>query len=113
MIGRVTIELIPLERQPTLGMSRRKAREAYRLNRGKTLSPDGLNRKDKRWTVTYRSLYFIIIYLSIMLAIVFIFSLSLISCKFKFKLGAVMGFFLSVALALRKAYFVSRNIGLK
>ena len=48
-----------------------------------------------------------------MLAIVFIFSLSLISCKFKFKLGAVMGFFLSVALALRKAYFVSRNIGLK
>ena len=38
------MELIPLELQPTLSMSRQKAREAYLIHRGKTLSPDGLNR---------------------------------------------------------------------
>ena len=32
------VELIPLELQPTLSMSRRKAREAYLIDRGKTLS---------------------------------------------------------------------------
>ena len=39
------IELIPLESQPTLSMSRRKAREAYLMDRGKTPSPDGLNQR--------------------------------------------------------------------
>ena len=38
--------LIPLELQPTLSTSRREAREAYLIDRrGKTLSPDGLNRR--------------------------------------------------------------------
>ena len=32
------VELIPLELQPTLSMSRRKAREAFLIARGKTLS---------------------------------------------------------------------------
>ena len=36
---------LPFELQPTLSMSRGEAREAYLINRGKTLSPDGLNRK--------------------------------------------------------------------
>ena len=74
------MQLIPLELQPTLNMSRHKAREACLINyRGKTLSPDGLNRKHERLTVPYQSLYCIIIYLSIMLSIVHIFSLSLTS----------------------------------
>lgn len=30
----------PIELQPTLSMSRRKARKAYLINIGKTLSPD-------------------------------------------------------------------------
>ena len=38
-------ELIPLELQPTLSMSCRKAREACLIDRGKTLSPDCLNRR--------------------------------------------------------------------
>ena len=41
------MELIALELQPTLRMSRRKAREAYLIDRGKTLSPDGLNRRNE------------------------------------------------------------------
>ena len=41
------MELIPLELQPTLSMSRRKAREAYLIDRGKTLSPDRLNRRNE------------------------------------------------------------------
>ena len=41
------------ELQPTLSISRRKAREAYLLNRGKTLSPGGLNRQEERWTVPF------------------------------------------------------------
>ena len=41
------MELIPLELQPTLSMSRRKAREAYLIDRDKTLSPDGLNRRNE------------------------------------------------------------------
>ena len=45
------LELIPLELQPTLSMSRRKAREAYPIYRDKTLSPDGLNRRNEHWTV--------------------------------------------------------------
>ena len=40
-------QLIPFELQPTLSMSRGEAREAYLIKRGKTLSPDGLNRKDE------------------------------------------------------------------
>ena len=39
-------ELIPLELQLTLKMSRRKAREGCLIDKGKTLSPDGLNRRD-------------------------------------------------------------------
>ena len=39
------MELIALELQPTLRMSRGKEREAYLIDRGKTLSPDGLNQK--------------------------------------------------------------------
>ena len=49
----------------------------YLINRGKTLSKDRLNRKDERWTVSYHSLYgiiIIIIYLSIILSTVLIFS---------------------------------------
>ena len=38
------MELITLELQPTFSISRRKAREAYLIDRGKTLSPDSLNR---------------------------------------------------------------------
>ena len=37
--------LIPLELEPNLSTSRREAREAYLIDRGKTLSPDGLNRR--------------------------------------------------------------------
>ena len=43
----VAMELIPLEQQPTLSMSRRKAREACLIDRGETLSPDGLNRRNE------------------------------------------------------------------
>ena len=39
------MELILLELRPTLSMSRRKAREAYLIDRGKTLLPDGSNRR--------------------------------------------------------------------
>ena len=39
-------ELIPLELQLTLKMSHRKAREGCLIDKGKTLSPDGLNRRD-------------------------------------------------------------------
>ena len=46
------MELIPMELQPTLSMSRRKAREAYLIDRGKTLLPDGLNRRNEHWTVS-------------------------------------------------------------
>ena len=38
------MKLILLGLQPTLSISRRKAREAYLIGTGKTLSPDGLNR---------------------------------------------------------------------
>ena len=43
------MELIPLELQPTLSMSSRKAREAFLIYvyRGKTLSPDGLNQRNE------------------------------------------------------------------
>ena len=37
------MELIQLELQPILSISRRKASEPYLIDRGKTLSPDGLN----------------------------------------------------------------------
>ena len=39
--------LIPLELQPTLNTSRRKAREAYLIHRGQTLEPNGMNRRDE------------------------------------------------------------------
>ena len=68
--------------------------EKFTLNRGKTLSPDGLKRKDERWPVPYRSLYCITIYLSIMLSIVH-WPLKVIS--------------FSVALALREANFMASN----
>ena len=40
--------LIPLELQPTLNTSRRKAREAYLIHRGQTLEPSGMNRRNER-----------------------------------------------------------------
>ena len=40
--------LIPLELQPTLNTSRRKAREAYLIHRGQTLEPKGVNRRNER-----------------------------------------------------------------
>ena len=40
--------LIPLELQPTLNTSRRKAREAYLIHRGQTLEPKGMNRRNER-----------------------------------------------------------------
>ena len=46
-VTRSQTQLIPFEFKPTLSMSRGEAREAYLINRGKTLSPDGLNRKDE------------------------------------------------------------------
>ena len=38
------MRLFPLELQPTINASRRKAREAFLIYRGKTLSPEGINR---------------------------------------------------------------------
>ena len=46
------MDLIPLELQHTLSMARLKAREAYLIDRGKTLSPDVLNRRNEHWTVS-------------------------------------------------------------
>ena len=37
--------LIPLELQPTPGASPRKAREAYLMHRGQTISLDGINNR--------------------------------------------------------------------
>ena len=42
------MRLIPLELQPTLNTSRRKAREAYLIHRGQTLEPSGMNRRNER-----------------------------------------------------------------
>ena len=42
------MRLIPLELQPTINASRRKAREDFLIHRGKTLSPEGINRKNER-----------------------------------------------------------------
>ena len=43
------MRLIPLELQPTINASRRKARETFLIQyRGKTLSPEGINRKNER-----------------------------------------------------------------
>ena len=52
------MRLIPLELQPTDSASRRKAREVFLIYRGKTLSPEGINRKNERWTFDYTLLYF-------------------------------------------------------
>ena len=49
------MELILLELQPTLSMSRRKEREAYLIDRGKTLLPDSRNRRNEHWTVSISS----------------------------------------------------------
>ena len=68
--------------------------EKFTLNRGKTLSPDGLKRKDERWPVPYRSLYCITIYLSIILSIVH---------------WPLKVFSFSVALALREVNFTTSN----
>ena len=40
--------LIPLELQPNFSKSRRKAREAYLIHRGKTLEPSGMNGRNER-----------------------------------------------------------------
>ena len=42
------MKLIPLKLQTTFNTSRRKAREAYLLHKGKNLSPDGINRRNER-----------------------------------------------------------------
>ena len=62
------IKLIPLELQPTLSMSRRKGRETYLIDRGKTLSPDGLNQRSEHWTVSISIFLYIIIYVYIILS---------------------------------------------
>ena len=54
------MELMPLELQPTLSMSRRKAREAYLIDKGKSLSPDGLNRRNEHGTVSISISIFIV-----------------------------------------------------
>ena len=41
------IRLTPLELQPSNNAARRKAREAYFMGKGRTLSPDGLNRRNE------------------------------------------------------------------
>ena len=41
------IRLIPLELQPSKNTARRKAREAYFIEKGRTLSPEGLNRRNE------------------------------------------------------------------
>ena len=57
------ITLIPLERIKSNRDSARKAREAYLIERGKTLEPLGINKK-ARWNVTHSLLRpFVIIYL--------------------------------------------------
>ena len=53
-----------------LHLVRHAVKQEKHINRGKTLSPDGINRKDERWTEPYQSLYCIIIYLPIMPSIV-------------------------------------------
>ena len=45
---RVRRHLNILELQPTINASRRKAREAFLIYGGKTLSPEGINRKNER-----------------------------------------------------------------
>ncbi|XP_078371353.1 uncharacterized protein LOC144655006 [Oculina patagonica] len=42
------MSLVPLELLPTKSTSRRKAREAYLIDRGKTLEPNGLNRRSEQ-----------------------------------------------------------------
>ena len=41
------MKLIPLELQPTNNASRRKAREAYFIEKGQTLTPHGINRRNE------------------------------------------------------------------
>ena len=41
------MKLIPLELQPTNNASRRKAREAYFIDKGQTLTPHGINRRNE------------------------------------------------------------------
>ena len=40
--------ILLIDVQPTINASRRKAREAFLIYRGKTLSPEGINRKNER-----------------------------------------------------------------
>ena len=49
------MQLIPLELVKSNRDSVRKAREAYLIERGQTLEPHGLNKKDK--TLYYRSMF--------------------------------------------------------
>ena len=51
------MRLIPLELQPTNNASRRKAWEAHLIHRGKTLTPDGINRQNERSTILIFCLY--------------------------------------------------------
>ena len=47
------ITLIPLERIKSNRDSARKAREAYLIERGKTLEPLGINKKDEMYYIPY------------------------------------------------------------
>ena len=55
--------LIPLELQPPLNTSRRKARGAYLIHRGQTLEPSGMNRRNERWLLTFFWVSAVYIYL--------------------------------------------------
>ena len=65
------ITLIPLELTKSNRDSVRKAREAYLIERGKTIEPLGINKKDENNVIQSLFLLFVIIYFSI-----FIFQIS-------------------------------------
>ena len=48
----IDMELISLELQPVHSTSRRKAQEVYLIDTGKTLSPDGINRRNEQSLTT-------------------------------------------------------------
>ena len=48
----IDMELISLELQPANSTSRRKAQEVCLIDRGKTLSPDGINRWNEQSLTT-------------------------------------------------------------
>ena len=48
----IDMELISLELQLVHSTSRRKAQQVYLIDRGKTLSPDGINRRNEQSLAT-------------------------------------------------------------